>query len=323
MCLLAAGLSVANDRIDLRPQNPFIQVHGQPAYLSADLLGPGEWRLQTNVAVASHADMGVEPQEQIFLDGETLLLEVRGTWSVGEQWQLHLTLPYYQYSGGFMDAPIEQFHKLIGASNDERDGPRGRMRVEHRADGVEPVSVDGSGGGLGDVRAGAAYRLWQSESAADVVSLHAGVKFTTGDADDLTGSEATDVYAALAWRRAGLFGRASLSADGHVGVLRLGDGEVLDELQEDTVFFAGFGLAWRWNDTVSLLTQVSASTGYYDSYLAELDSNVVQLGLGLNVSPPRAAWSANVAVIEDIWSDATTDFALQFELSMRLYGQPD
>ncbi len=98
----------------------------------------------------------------------------------------------------------EQFHDLVGVSNDEPDGPRNCMPVVHQADGVEPVFVDGGDGGLGDVRLGAAYRLWESASSTDVISVHGGVKLPTRDADDLTGSEATDVYAAVAWPDFGL-----------------------------------------------------------------------------------------------------------------------
>ena len=137
------GISVAyaqDDVLNLRLQSPFTQVYGLPTFLSGELLPAGQSSLGLNVGVINHADQGVEADERIVLDGETLAVEIGATWSIGERWQFQVTLPYYEYSGGFLDAPIEQFHSIVGFNNSQRDGPRGRMLVAYEGDGVTGVA---------------------------------------------------------------------------------------------------------------------------------------------------------------------------------------
>jgi uncharacterized protein DUF3187 len=303
--------------LNLRPQSPFIQIYGLPAFLNGELLPAGRRSLSVDAGVISHADHGSKDDERIILDGETLVLELRGTWTVGERWELHAALPYYEYSGGFLDAPIEQFHKIVGINNSERDGARGRMFVAYEGDGATGIAIDGSDGGVGDLRLGAAYRLWVGEDG-DALSVHGGVKLATGDEDELTGSGATDVFAAVAWKNARLFGQEKATLQFHAGVISLGNGEVLPELQESTAVFGGVGLSWMYRPSITALVQLSGSSRLYDSGLAELGASIMQLGFGFNIHPPQSPWRASIAVVEDVWSDATPDFGLHFELHLEL-----
>ena len=82
--------------------------------------------------------------------------------------------------------------------------------------------------GLGDIQLSAAMKLGKA-------TLRAGVKAPTGDPDKLTGSGATDLSLGIYGGSVTRFFDRDLSYSGFVGMLALGDGDVMAELQRSTV----------------------------------------------------------------------------------------
>lgn len=54
------------------------------------------------------------PGDAFYLDGETGVVNLVAHWGMGEGWAGSLLIPVYQYTGGFLDATIMDFHRAFG-----------------------------------------------------------------------------------------------------------------------------------------------------------------------------------------------------------------
>jgi len=98
-----------------------------------------------------------------------------------------------------------------------------------------------------------------------------------------------------------------------LGVVALGDGDILEGKQAD---YAGFGhIAWSypWSATLDVITQVGANSSFYqDTNLTELgDAMYVGVGTRYRATP---AWAVEFAVIEDLLVNSTPDVGFQLAL---------
>jgi len=147
-------------------------------------------------------------------------------------------------------------------------------------------------------------------------TLRAGVKAPTGDPDKLTGSGATDLSLGIYGGSVTRFFDRDLSYSGFVGVLALGDGDVMPELQRSTVPYGGAALRWQATPRFALATQLSVQGPYYDIDLDELGGTTFQLAFGADMRFKRTL--LRFAIVEDIAAGAAPDFALH--LSFRSFG---
>jgi hypothetical protein len=218
-------------------------------------------------------------------------------------------VPYVSHSGGALDSLIKDWHSLVGLSNSMREGPNDQIHHSFAQDGTTYYELLAGASGIGDVQLSAAYAMQH-------VTLRAGVKLPTGDPGKLTGSGATDFSLGLyANRTTTLFDRA-FDYSGFMGILVLGDGDVMPEFQESTVPYGGLALRWHATERLALSTQLSLQGSYYDIDIDDLGGTTVQLSIGGDYRFKRTL--LRLAIVEDIAGDATPDFALH--LSIRSFG---
>ena len=177
------------------------------------------------------------------------------------------------------------------------------------------ICSNASGGGPGDLRLQAAYRLVGSSDTDLGVVVRGVVKLPTGDAEKLRGSEATDVSLDVAVRKQLSLPRGELVLLASAGVLALGDGEVLSELQRDTVGFAGAGAVWRLSERWRFNFQLYGQTSYFHSNIDELGSDALSMTVGGSYTWVESNMRLSVAVIEDPVTDTVPDVGLQLALT--------
>ena len=100
-----------------------------------------------------------------------------------------------------------------------------------------------------------------------------------------------------------------LGLSGFAGLLALGDGDVLPDIQENTVPFGGVAARWQAMERLGIVIQVYAQGGYFDTDVEELGGETFQLGIGLDWHLPEQGLLLTFAIAEDPLSDATPDFA--------------
>jgi hypothetical protein len=256
-------------------QHPIAQIHGIPSLGSASPLAARLTEVTFNVTVANHFAGESNGSEFLILDGEThrATLIIRHGFGAGIEGGVEL--PYVHHSGGFLDGLIENFHDAFGLSQGGRDMvPRDRLLYRYRRDGVERLSLTEAGGGLGDVRLTGAIAL--NNNSGIPIALRGLVKLPTGDADDLTGSGATDfaLWLSAACRKT----HETFCVYGGAGAIWLGNGEVIEGQVRNVVPYTSLGLDWRAFPSIDVKIQLDSHGSLYgDSTVRALEEYAVQL----------------------------------------------
>ena len=295
----------ASDAIPLRNHNPFLQIYGLPVFQTASL--GSDFGLSYDIA--NDADDKLLPSETLIIDAESEVVNFAWRQRIGERIEVRVDAPWVRHSGGFLDGAIKDWHSVLGLSNSARETPNDQLQLLYERDGTTYLDLSSSASGIGDVRLSGAY-AWPT------FTLRAGVKFPTGDAASLTGSGATDFSVGAYFDRGTLLLQRDFQYSAFVGVLALGDGDVLPEFQRSTVPFGGLALRWQATERMALTTQWYVQGSYFDIDIDEIGGTTMQLGVGADYRFER--FKLTLAIAEDIIGAAAPDFALH--LSIRYFG---
>lgn len=306
-----SSAEVSDQSFALRNHNPFLHVFGLPPFQNAVLASDGGIEYGISFDMANHAETEDSPDEFVIIDGESYFLSLSMRYRAKPWLEIGFDLPFISHSGGTFDQQIDSWHKIWGLTNSERKGPRDQIHFFY--DGMENGSYEllSSASGIGDMQLTAAVPLFGSlENDKRAITLRTSLKLPTGDSDTLLGSGAADLSLGL-YVTDSTFTKLNLSLSGFVGVILLGNGDVLPELQERSVVFGGVSTTWQATERFGVTLQVNAQTPYFDSDVEELGGNSVQAALGGSYRFRNSRYSLSIAIVEDLFSNATTDVALQ------------
>ena len=315
MWLCASGSAYASDNwFPVRTHNPFLQIYGLPLFQGAEVLEADAWEWRATLDIANHADESIAGDESITLDGESYYLNLSLRHGFTDWLELGMDVPLTAHAEGMLDNVIEGWHDLWGMSNAKRQGPPNELEFRYAGPGVSPFTLDSGAAGLGDIRLHAAVPIPLSWlGAGDALSVRAGVKLPTGDADLLLGSGATDTYVAIYYTGANAFGLDRLDLSAHAGILRTGDSDLFAAIQENTVPFGGIAADWRFTERLHGKAAMYAQGDYVESALKELGTSL-QLIVGGDYRFEGNGMSLSFGIVEELFSDATVDFAIQVSL---------
>lgn len=292
-----------------RDQNPLNLIYGLPTPTAANVTASGAFTLTWSVNISNTLVVDRAGDESLTIDGESHETELTAAYGIGDRWALQVKLPLIAYTPGMLDRPIEKYHDWLGLNQGDRlQTPRDRLLFVYERNGIERLRLDRRENGLGDIQLIAGRQMHSSAHSA--CSLWAGVKLPTGDSDSLTGSGAVDVSL---WGAGSRMLNENWQLYGTAGLLLLGNGDVLPEQQEDSVFFGSLGVQWaRWK-TVTIKTQLEWHTDFYKDTGARFLGDVLQLTFGPSweISPDLFL---DFAVSEDIKVEASPDVNFNFTL---------
>lgn len=311
-----AGQAVTQG-VPLRNQNPFLQIFGLPPFQSANLAAEGETKYDLIFDLVSHAEDGENMFEEVTVDGESYFLTLslrRGIW---QKLELGIDVPLVGHAGGFMDSAIENWHDLLGLSNARRDGARNELNFRYSANGDDLYALDSPTFGIGDIQLTAATPLRRPGENGDLaVAVRSSIKLPTGEADELRGSGATDLSLGLHASDKWTVWQRDLDVSGFAGVLLLGEGDVLADIQRSTVPYGGIAAAWWMTERFAITTQLYAQGEYFDSDLDELGGSSLQLAAGFDYRLQSNGLSLLFSIVEDAAPSRTTtpDFGVHFSI---------
>lgn len=311
-----AGQSVTQG-VPLRNQNPFLQIFGLPPFQAANLAADGETNYDLIFDLVSHAEDGENMSEELVVDGESYFLTLSLRRGVGRKLELGVDVPLVGHAGGFIDSAIESWHDLLGLSNGKRGGTRNELDFRYSANGDEPYELNSSTFGIGDIQLTVAMPLRRQSDNSDLaVAVRSSVKLPTGEADELRGSGATDFSLGLHASDKWTLWQRNLDISGFAGVLLLGEGEVLADIQRSTVPYGGVAAAWWMAERFAITTQLYAQGEYFDSGLDELGGRSLQLAVGFDYRLQRSGLSLLFSIVEDAAPSRTTtpDFGVHFSI---------
>lgn len=297
------------DAFPLRNHNPFLQIFGLPAFQNHELAEPGGFDFGISYDIANDADEADRLNERLVIDSESHVLNISLRRRIGERFEIRMDVPYIRHSGGSLDSVIFNFHDAVGLPNSNRDGPKDQFQLFFERQGVVLFDSNAPTSGVGDVQISAGLKLGK-------VTLRAGVKAPTGDSDKLTGSGAVDLSLGIYSGGSTSLFKRELAYSGFAGVLALGDGDVLAELQRSVVPYGGAAVRWHATPRFALAAQLNIQAPYFDANLDELGGTTFQLAFGADFRIERTL--LRFAIVEDIAAGAAPDFALH--LSIRSFG---
>ena len=307
--LPAAAETPVFDAFPLRNHNSFLQVYGLPTFQTHELVVEGKTDVSLSYDVANDADDADRLGERLVIDAESQVLNLSIRRRFGERFEFGVDVPWVRHSGGYLDSVIFNFHDLVGLRNSSRDGPDDQYRLFFEQHGTVLFDTDVPTSGIADVQLTAAMDLGKA-------TLRAGIKVPTGDPDELTGSGAADISLGLYGGSTTSLFQRDLAYSGFLGVLVLGDGDIMPALQRGTVPYAGAALRWQATSRMALATQLYVQGPYFDAELDELGGNTFQLSFGADFRLQGSF--LRLAIVEDIAAAAAPDFALH--LSFRSFG---
>jgi len=297
--------------------NPFIMGYGAVIPDSPYFLSQDEWLASVNLELANNSIAADSANEAIIIDGESYLLDLDFHYGYSKDIELLLTIPFIYNSTGFLDQIIKSWHDLWGMSNDRRDEfSNNQLQYQYTRDGNTLISLDSATGGLGDLVLGVKYSNNYLNAGATSIAFRLDLKLPTGDPDKLTGSGATDVALSVLAANPSLMAKYKTILYGGAGLVALGKGDILPDIQRDLVGNAYVGASWAYTSHFSLLAQLNFQSSYYESDLNQLGANSFQLYLnGIYTSRNNVSYEFGFG--ENLATDTTPDFLLYFSVSKR------
>lgn len=312
----AQGMDV--DPFHVRNMNPFALIYGMPAASSSRLLAERDSSLQLTADVANNSIESDSDGERIRLDGETYRLALIWQRGLASDWQIGIELPFLFHRDGVMDGLIENWHDFFSLSNSDReDWPRNSLVYRYENSEGEQILVDRKSSGIGDIVLSLSRALGADRDSNRRMALHTSLKLPTGDADELLGSGALDlafwISASDRWK----LWQWPLNLYGQAGVLLKGEGDLLEDLQEDLVLFGTLGVGWRPEEWIDLKAQVDTHSSHYDSELDQLGGAAIMLTVGGSLHLDGDSRRIDISIGENLTTDSVPDFMINLAYVQR------
>lgn len=315
-CVTGVAAAADTPRFPLADRGPLNGLLGVPdGWTRQD--GPTaelSWQITNNAMGQQSAD------ELLLLDGETQTVTLRWQRALSGRLNLGIEVPWMAHGGGFLDRSINVWHDALGLPDGIRpDLPTNDLRYEYARDGRQPIKVDDTTSGLGDVRTSGALRLGAPGSGEVTLAMTADIKWPTGDAGRLTGSGGTDIAAGLRLakpptpRSSGL---AQLGWSAQAGITWPGGADEPLPPPAGQIYYYDAALAWAATQSLDLVLQAQGHSGAWQSDLKMLGTRALQLGGGA-LWHVAGGYSLRLGLFEDIRTDTTPDVTIELALVRR------
>ena len=167
--------------ISVRTQNPvYLQTLGLTP-TRAEVLPEGTIEVRLDSAYTNIFERVGNANAALDLDMEYWRLAPWITYGLRDDLQVGVEIPLINFSGGFLDAFIQRFHKAFGFPNGGRESvPNGRFSYRFDAGGTTRFDFPSTSMGLGDIAIHFKQQLTGEESDLPAMALFADIKFPTG-----------------------------------------------------------------------------------------------------------------------------------------------
>lgn len=309
---LLLGATAAADPFPTRDQNPLLAGLGLPHAMPARVTTARQWQLGADLNWGSSAIIQSNAREALTVDAETRELRATLAYGLRDRLTMRLQIPYRSTGAGSLDGFIDDWHGWFGLPEGERPRlPTDRYRISYRQDGATLLDLRTSGSGLADLTADLGYQL----IVADKTSLAAwlSLKLPTGDADELTGSGATDVSLVVA---GGHDFANRWSVFGQLGASYLGEGDLLPAQQRSSAWSAMAGVGFDLTPRLELKLQLDAHDAAYDGTTLDFLGDTAFLTLGGSYRFD-SGWQLDAGVSEDVVVNGSPDVVFVLGVSKR------
>ena len=239
------------------------------------------------------------------LDMELTELDMRAKKTFFESFELGIDLPFLSFNPGFMDGPVNAFHKTFGFPDSGRSKrPENDFLYEVKRQGLIIIKGEDGGVGLSDITLSAKKAITRSDPS---VSLKFDVELPTGDAKRGYGSGNLGADGSLLLdKRLG----DSFMSYCNIGYAIPGNLEGYETIDMKPFSFGGIGLEMAaWKD-ISLLAQLTfQESPYPKTGIRAIDDYAVLLAFGGRYTT-RSSGSYEFSFTEDPNTAGAPDFTV-------------
>jgi len=316
IALLTCGAAVADDEpLRIRNLAPASGIYGQPRALGGDVLASG-YEVTFSTEFANNFTSDANGATLAFFDGETTYYTYGFRQAVAGKFEWGFEIPWVEQRGGYLDHSIQDFHSIFGFPNNGRREAN-LNQIDYYISDNNKVYVDfqDSHDGWGDIRVTGGYQLFRAPERS--LAIRALVKLPTGDIDTLTGSNGTDGATWLDYTDRELLARLHMSMTAAVGVIALGEGDLLPQQQRHVAGYGHFGVSYPLTQAWTFKAQLDYHSQFVDAAVRQIGGTALQGALGANWQITPQLFT-NFALVEDLISDSTSDVMVQIMLGAKL-----
>jgi hypothetical protein len=276
---------------------------------AAEVQPEGTKELRITSAYSSIFENGDIGTEQVVLDGEIWRTGFAMTWGIGPRTDLEVEVPVVFATSGFLDRFVESWHSFFAfpdGGREERERFTYEMRVEKDGDDIYQMESDEAG--LGDIPIVIAHQVLDEGESAPAVTLRAGVELPTGSESNGFGNGGWDwgggVIAQKSW------GRWTATAGADYVVTARPSSFVGSGVDASDDFDMQLGVEYRWNDALSLLAGIVATSPVTDDLtIMEIDSDIVSADVGIAFDLGESS-TLIVGFEDDVVAESGPDFTV-------------
>lgn len=299
--------------LPVRDQNPFALGTGLPLPPQSPAHAGG-WQMDAYIAEGNSQLIGHTANSAVVFGAETRESRLAVAYAIADDWTVRASLGDVWIGGGFLDRPIQHFHRLIGAPR----GYRGRLgvrppfiRVVH--DGNVLYALDRSSQDVAPLLVDAAYNWSSSERKNFGIAF--GGKIPLGGTRGLSDTGSTGLYAS-AFADMTLFDATQIGA--RVGYLHESGNDVLPTLARRHIPFGGVYLCTLLIGDWGAQLQYDIHAALYHDVPNFLSyAGIFTVGV---THPIGRRTKLIVALSEDVPIGHTQDVALQAVVETRFGG---
>lgn len=320
LCILFFFLNtfIVKAQIDIKPfsshnQSPLIHSFGLPNSESGKIVSKKRLVISSVLNLSSNSTNALFPDEMVYFDGEMARIDFSARYGIGNHFEIGINLPVLNHSQGFLDSSIDGFHKFIGVTGGARGNtPRGQMVYFYAQDNQSYFNISGNNFGIGDISLELGLKILDCKTHA--MALRSYLKLNNADRNKLQGSGTLDISLQFSGQIVGIGPRPAYFFYS-LGYLRIGDGSLLEDMQQKNIVFGSLGLAVKATSWLAPKMQFDYHSRFYkNSQTQELGDYGIQFLLGADFILSKKL-ILTTGFYEDIKINNSPDFGIQLGLN--------
>ncbi|MFH0732523.1 MAG: DUF3187 family protein [Candidatus Omnitrophota bacterium] len=315
--------------LNVRNQMPLYLFYMSPTLDKAQTLKKGKIRVDASYHVSNivvhqrpwpgQQFGGVTEKDRewwVYVDTEVNRVDANLSYGILDDMEISLDMPYYIFSGGYLDSFIENFERsfsFIKTPNAREETEKYNYEYEIRNKGNPYIFSTSEANDFGEVSAYLKYKILDENKWVPTASLRAAVKFPTAK-DELLGSKKFD-YAAGILLDKSLFKRFFVFLN--MNYIFVDKPDILSNLDvfKKEMLHGALGLEYFLTDKTSMLFQFTANTTVYDGGVPATDHDPGVLTLGFNHNfNDKISWQI---AIDENTNGAAPDFGVFTSLKIK------
>jgi len=275
----------------------------------------GRLRFEFATAYSSMFEDGTDGSSTVLFDGELSRTGLSFTTGVSPTTDVEFEVPIAYASSGFLDSFIEIWHDALGFPNGGRGKrDKGGFAMYAEKDGRRVFDMDPDRVELGDVPIVVTQRLIDEENAGVSIDLRGGLELPSGSQSRGFGNGGIDWGGGALVEKS--IDRFTLGLGAYFVDAATPDAFARSDVEIDEQRYYHAGLECRWNEWVSIVTGLRASTAATrDITIEEVNGRVLDFDVGFVFDDPQTERRFSFGLTEDLVSESGPDFTVFFAWS--------